>query len=117
MEELKSRRRKENLKILFNIQGGKCCYCKGETVLNPPATDLLGKRLPKYMATLEHLIPSGEHTCEDREDIKNQKMACKYCNELIGNLPSRYRSNFFGKLKRPSWINEGMKNNLQKSGT
>ena len=105
------KRRKNNLTILFNIQGGKCCYCNDDSMLNPEPRELIGKRHPMYMATLEHIYPKIEENPK-RELLENQRMACKHCNLMIDDMPSKNKFRFFHKIKRPSYITEQL--NLRK---
>jgi hypothetical protein len=94
-----------NLTILFNIQGGKCCYCNDDCLLKPDPKDLIGKRHPLYMATLEHIYPKIENNPK-RDFLENQRMACKHCNLMIDDMPSKNKFRFFNKIKRPTYITE-----------
>jgi predicted molibdopterin-dependent oxidoreductase YjgC len=98
-----SRSKRDNLTILFNIQGGKCCYCNGDCLLKPDPKDLIGKRHPLYMATLEHIYPKNENN-PYREMLENQRMACKHCNLMIDEMPSKNKFRFFHKINRPMYI-------------
>lgn len=97
--------RKNNLVVLYNIQGGKCCYCNDDCLLNPSPKDLIGKRHPLYMATLEHIYPKIENNSK-REFLENQRMACKHCNLIIDDMPSKNKFRFFNKIKRPTYITD-----------
>jgi 5-methylcytosine-specific restriction endonuclease McrA len=100
-----SKRKRDNLTILFNIQGGKCCYCNDDCLLKPDPKDLIGKRHPLYMATLEHIYPKSENN-PYREMLENQRMACKHCNLMIDDMASKNKFRFFNKIKRPRYITE-----------
>jgi 5-methylcytosine-specific restriction endonuclease McrA len=100
-----SKRKRDNLTILFNIQGGKCCYCNDDCLLKPDPKDLIGKRHPLYMATLEHIYPKSENN-PYREMLENQRMACKHCNLMIDDIASKNKFKFFNKIKRPKYITE-----------
>ena len=100
-----SKSKRNNLTILFNIQGGKCCYCNDDCLLSPPPTDLIGKRHPLYMATLEHIYPKIENNPK-RDFLENQRMACKHCNLMIDDMPSKNKFRFFNKIKRPTYITD-----------
>ena len=106
-----SKRKRSNLTILFNIQGGKCCYCNGDCLLSPEQKDLIGKRHPLYMATLEHIYPKIENNPK-RELLENQRMACKHCNLMIDDMPSKNKFRFFHKINRPTYITDAL--NLKK---
>lgn len=100
-----TKRKRNNLTILFNIQGGKCCYCNEDCLLSPEPKDLIGKRHPLYMATLEHIYPKNENN-SNRDILENQRMACKHCNLMIDDMPSKNKFRFFNKIKRPTYITE-----------
>jgi hypothetical protein len=102
-----SKSKSNNLTILFNIQGGKCCYCNDDCLLNPPPAELIGKRHPLYMATLEHIYPKIENNSK-REFLENQRMACKHCNLMIDDMPSKNKFRFFNKIKRPTYITDAL---------
>jgi len=108
-----SKRKRNNLTILFNIQGGKCCYCSGDCLLSPEQKDLIGKRHPLYMATLEHIYPKIENNPK-RELLENQRMACKHCNLMIDDMPSKNKFRFFHKINRPAYITDAL--NIKKRG-
>ena len=101
------KRKRNNLTILFNIQGGKCCYCNEDCLLSPEQKDLIGKRHPMYMATLEHIFPKVENNPK-RELLEYQRMACKHCNLMIDDMPSKNKFRFFNKIKRPTYITDGI---------
>jgi hypothetical protein len=100
-----TKRKRNNLTILFNIQGGKCCYCNGDCLLSPNQNDLIGKKHPLYIATLEHIYPKIENNPK-REMLENQRMACKHCNLMIDDMPSKNKFRFFNKINRPRYISE-----------
>jgi 5-methylcytosine-specific restriction endonuclease McrA len=102
-----TKRKRDNLTILFNIQGGKCCYCNDDCLLSPPPNDLIGKRHPLYMATLEHIYPKIENN-PNREILEYQRMACKHCNLMIDDMPSKNKFRFFNKIKRPIYITDAL---------
>ena len=102
-----SRSKRDNLTILFNIQGGKCCYCNDDCLLKPDPRDLIGKRHPLYMATLEHIYPKNENNAY-REMLENQRMACKHCNLMIDDMASKNKFRFFHKIKRPDYITDSL---------
>jgi hypothetical protein len=106
-----SKSKRDNLTILFNIQGGKCCYCNDDCLLKPDPKDLIGKRHPLYMATLEHIYPKNENN-PYREMLENQRMACKHCNLMIDDMPSKNKFRFFHKIERPIYITDSL--NLKK---
>lgn len=97
--------RKNHLIVLYNIQGGKCCYCNEDCLLNLAPKELIGKRHPLYMATLEHIYPKNENN-NSRELLENQRMACKHCNIMIDDMPSKNKFRFFNKIKRPTYITD-----------
>jgi hypothetical protein len=101
------KRKRNNLTILFNIQGGKCCYCNDECLLSPEPKDLIGKRHPMYMATLEHIYPKFENNSK-RELLEYQRMACKHCNLMIDDMPSKNKPRFFHKISRPTYITDSL---------
>lgn len=107
------RRRKSNLITLFNIQGGKCCYCNEDCFLNPPEKGHIGIRTPLYIATLEHIYPKFEENSK-RDLLENQRMACKHCNLMIDDMPSKNKFRFFNKIKRPAYINESLNDKKRK---
>ena len=102
-----SKIKRSNLTILFNIQGGKCCYCNSDCLLSPDPKDLIGKRHPLYIATLEHIYPKNENNTK-RELLENQRMACKHCNLMIDDMPSKNKFRFFNKIKRPEYITQSL---------
>jgi 5-methylcytosine-specific restriction endonuclease McrA len=107
MMNSQKRRNSNNLTILYNIQGGKCCYCNDDCLLKPDPKDLIGKRHPLYMATLEHIYPKIENNPK-RELLENQRMACKHCNLMIDDMPSKNKFRFFNKIKRPAYISDAL---------
>jgi hypothetical protein len=38
--------------------------------------------------------------------LENQRMACKHCNLIIDDMPSKNKFKFFNKIKRPKYISE-----------
>lgn len=98
---------KINRNILFEKQNGRCCYCDEKAILPENLTGHKQKHHPQYTATLEHLVPLSEKSqlIDERDYLKFQRMACKYCNCLMADIPAKYRKNFFGKIKRPLYLN------------
>ena len=60
-----------------------------------------------YMATLEHIYPKVENNPK-RELLEYQRMACKHCNLMIDDMPSKNKFRFFNKIKRPTYITDGI---------
>lgn len=67
-------RRRQIRAILFERQGGLCCYCKVKMVHPPrPSTG----KVPRNTATLEHLRRRAEGGTHHRDNLA---LACARCN-------------------------------------
>lgn len=67
---------------LFELQGGKCCYC-GKAVRLAPEPWGLGNPTPDDFATLEHLQRKADGGSSHPDNLA---VACFQCNTLRGEM-------------------------------
>lgn len=87
-------KKKRNLAYYFELQQGRCCFCKA--TLNP----LEDKTRSPLLATVEHRVPVTDGGTNARY---NSAASCSRCNQYRGPLP------FDIFLTEQLWLSENNK--------
>ena len=71
-------KRDATLRFLFNLQSGKCAYCKIEMDLSKTNAD--------NAPTKDHILPKSKYP-KLKRDKNNMVCACLKCNQEKGDMP------------------------------